>query len=951
MDKRAALLTVLTFSLLGQQPGELPLQPRYEDGANFRWLNKPVLESRMLDDMENAATWTFTGNGEMTLSGSRVKHGGRSLRLHSATGEATIGGEGEWIDLMATRKFAAEDWTSFNRLSLWVYPDVDGAPAISCSLILHNDGAHKLPDRYNEGRNESIPLNNRQWNQVVWEIAPLDRDRVTALDFAYSLPKKYPDPGDQTVLYIDQLELQKVTPDHVEGWDVASGKIAFSGGGYPLGAPKSAIGGDLQAEGFSVLRQDSGEVALTRPVQTVTTPLGRYQLLDFSAIDEPGTYLIRAGSTLTRPFRIGDDAWRESIEKAVNFLYSERCGMVIPGIHGICHQDCYTEHNGRRIIVNGGYHDAGDLSATGHTPGIAYALFSLAWRLHEQGRDPALENRLLEEAKWGLNWVLKTRFGDGYRSTGQLISYWTNGVMGDGDDRHGEAVNDPEWNFRVSGVEALAYLVLKDRDRELANRSLAIAKEDWQFAVKGIETAAPIPPVYGQKDELERNSIGALASVDLFRATGDERYAVEAFLLAGSILQSQERKLQPWNIPLTGYFYGNSRHESLFQRFHIGEEQAPIVALSRMCQVFPNHPDWMKWYSALVLHSKYYLERAAQVNEPYGVLPAAIYRESEGRLITGKQGWTPLRAADTEAYVAEVRAGVPLGGDFYLRRFPVWFDFRGNFSVLLSQAKALSAAAHARGDADAIHLAEKQVEWILGRNPFAASMMYGEGYDWTPLYSVRSGQMVGALPVGIETKGFHDSPYWPNQICWTYKEVWTHPVGRWIWLMEDLAGPAVVSGVAGPGKRDAIEFRKPDSGVVANAHLDASGSFRTTLTPGSYTVTQGPLTSKLTVLPGGTYYLDLRPDRLLTFETSSEQDNSGDTILHVVAKGSGSHQFAVRTDNLSVSDAAKTVDLGAASSKTIEWHARVNDRLSPWVAVVVPDGDLAAKQEATGVAR
>src|ERR1700751_4514824 len=81
-----------------------------------------------------------------------------------------------------------------------------------------------------------------------------------------------------------------------------------------------------------------------------------------------------------------------------------------------------------------------------------------------------------------------------------------------------------------------------------------------------------------------------------------------------------------------------------------------------------------------------------------------------------------------------------------LRRFPVWFDFRGNSSVLLSEAKAVSLAARLRGDLEAADLAQKQAEWLVGRNPFAASVMYGEGYDWTPLYSVRSGQMVGALP-------------------------------------------------------------------------------------------------------------------------------------------------------------------------------------------------------------
>jgi hypothetical protein len=63
------------------------------------------------------------------------------------------------------------------------------APAISASLILHNEGSHILPDKTNEGRNESIPLNNRQWNHVVWEIAPLSRGKITGLDFAYGLPK------------------------------------------------------------------------------------------------------------------------------------------------------------------------------------------------------------------------------------------------------------------------------------------------------------------------------------------------------------------------------------------------------------------------------------------------------------------------------------------------------------------------------------------------------------------------------------------------------------------------------------------------------------------------------------------------------------------------------------------------------------------------------------------
>jgi hypothetical protein len=926
------------------------MRARSEDGAESRWLHKKVLDSRVLDSMEDLSSWSFAGVGEMALTTDRAKDGKHALRIRSTTNVARAGGDEEWEDLVATRKFANEDWTRFNRISLWVYPEIVGAPAISCTLVLHNDGKHKLPDSYNEGRHESIPLKNHEWNQIVWEIAPLDRDRVTALDFAYSLPKKLPDPGDRTVLYVDQLELQSVVADHVEGWDVAAGKIAFSHSGYTVGTQKTAIASDLTAHEFSLVDQETGRVAFTGPVEAASTPLGSYQTLDFSQFRRPGTYAIKAGDTMTRPFRIGDDAWRSSIWKAINFMYSERCGTEIPGIHNRCHQDIYTTHGDQRIVVNGGYHDAGDLSATGHTPAMAYALLSLAESLRDQGEDSALTARLLQEARWGLNWVLKTRFGDGFRSTGQLVSYWTDGIMGTADDRFGEAVNNPEWNFRVTTVEALAARIFKESDPELATRSLATAEEDWKYAVEGLKTAAPLPEVYGASDELERISYGVVASVELYRATGEQRYADEAVALGDQVLASQERRLQPWSIPLTGYFYTSPKRENLFHRFHVGQEQEPVIALIRLCEAFPNHEKWMTWYSAVVLHSQYYLKAAAGVDEPYGVLPAAVYRDSEVRLIPESKNWTPLRAADRDAYLQEVHKGIPLGGEYYLRRFPVWFDFRGNSSVLLSQAKALSAAGRLRGDLDAEDLAQKQAEWLVGRNPFSASVMYGEGYDWTPLYSVRSGQMVGALPVGIEARGMDDAPYWPTQICWTYKEVWTQPVGQWIWLMQDIAVPATVKGIVAPSNHQPVEFREQGSGeVVTTIPSPMDGVFSLHLPEGRYDVRQGSAHTSLTVLPGGSNSIDLRPDHFLDFKVSVQDLGQNEILVRVSAEGAGAHAFSIRSDNLGVREQpVLKVDLTAGKVQQAVWRAHIISADTPWVAVVIPDNALADRREVTG---
>jgi hypothetical protein len=280
----------------------------------------------------------------------------------------------------------------------------------------------------------------------------------------------------------------------------------------------------------------------------------------------------------------------------------------------------------------------------------------------------------------------------------------------------------------------------------------------------------------------------------------------------------------------------------------------------------------------------------------------------------------------------------------------VWFDFRGNSSVLLSQAKALSAAGQLRGDLEAENLAQQQAQWLVGRNPFAASVMYGEGYDWTPLYSVRSGQMVGALPVGIETKGFDDAPYWPTQICWTYKEVWTQPVGQWIWLMEDIIVPATVRGKANPGSREPVAFREQKSGELTTATPSSrDGEFDIHLPEGHYDVRQGSAHTSITVLPSGFYDVDLRPDRVLDFNVVSQHLGQNEIVLRVSAEGAGRHTFTLRSDNLTLKESGKQeIDLTSGGIREAVWHAHLVSPKTPWVVVVIPDGALDERREITG---
>jgi len=227
--------------------------------------------------------------------------------------------------------------------------------------------------------------------------------------------------------------------------------------------------------------------------------------------------------------------------------------------------------------------------------------------------------------------------------------------------------------------------------------------------------------------------------------------------------------------------------------------------------------------------------------------------------------------------------------------------------------------------------------------------MYGEGYDWTPLYSVRSGQMVGALPVGIETKGYDDAPYWPNQICWTYKEVWTQPVGQWIWLMRDISVPATVRGMTNLGSHEPVEFREQKSGQVTTATSSPLGEFDVRLPEGHYEVRQGPAHTTITVLPGGFQDVDLRADHVLDFKVTYQDLGHDEVALQVSAEGAGRHTFTLRSDNLTLKEASQQeIDLTSGHAREAVWHAHVVSSNTPWVAVVIPDGSLSERRELTG---
>ena len=152
-----------------------------------------------------------------------------------------------WGSAGVRREFDGEDWGPFNRISLWIYPDCPGWQVVALELRLHNEGARSSPAPFGQEGETTIVLHNQEWNHVVWEVGNLARDKVTRFEISACLAGHEPEAADTLTYHLDRLELQKVEPDYIEGWEVWPGRISFSHPGYQSGAAKSAIATGLKA--------------------------------------------------------------------------------------------------------------------------------------------------------------------------------------------------------------------------------------------------------------------------------------------------------------------------------------------------------------------------------------------------------------------------------------------------------------------------------------------------------------------------------------------------------------------------------------------------------------------------------------------------------------------------------------------------------------------------------
>lgn len=304
----------------------------------------------------------------------------------------------------------------------------------------------------------------------------------------------------------------------------------------------------------------------------------RHATLDFSGLVTPGRYVIELGEARSRPFRIAAGAYAAVPDTLLEYLRQQRCGYN-PWLNAVCHvTDGRTAYGpmpaGSDIDARGGWHDAGDLLKYLLTSSNATAQLLLAYKLAPgafgdtvddlgHADRPNGEPDVLDEARWGLEWMLRLhpapdqlfhqvaddrdhagfrlpkdeRVDYGWGPGGPRVVYFADGKPQGLKAYHSDSTGVANLAGRYAAAMALAYQIWKDDPsssrRAFAQRCLKAGEEVYALgrAKEGVQqgNSYGAPYRYAEATWADDMEWGA---AELFRATRTHGYLDDAIRYA-----------------------------------------------------------------------------------------------------------------------------------------------------------------------------------------------------------------------------------------------------------------------------------------------------------------------------------------------------------------------------------------------------------------------------------
>jgi hypothetical protein len=526
--------------------------------------------------------------------------------------------------------------------------------------------------------------------------------------------------------------------------------------GYDTQAPKQAIVGSSQQDRptqFALVDRESGRTVFAGTLAPAGSVIAwgadDYSIADFSSWQKPGRYAVEvttaAGPVSSCAFDIDDDLLERNTLSNVIYYFK---GQRATGLMDQADRHLPLPEGGGFVDVHGGWYDAtGDygihLSHQNPTayfnpqqvPLAAWTLLKSYRVLEARGDDNFSEykRRLLDEGIYGADFLVRMKRPSG--SFFESISAPGVGklpqdrIVGNPNTRTKIKLKATDSTEKIAGATGPhAYEVSFRSGGGMAIAALALASTmpiDGDFPRAAYLRAAEDGFQFLDAHNRELDSDGVenilddycalMAATELYRANHNAVYKAAADRRAGQLM-ARLAAAESWK----DYWRADAATRPFF---HPSDAGLPVVSLLEYFEIAS--PAARQQILATVERSlRFELAVTSEVNNPFGYARQLV-------LTQGKMRTAFFFPHDTEAA-------------------PWW---QGENARLASLAAAARMAAPLFPEQPAFQAqlrayAWNQLHWILGRNPFDATMLMGSGHGYAPYMFFRSWKYTGA-PGGI----------------------------------------------------------------------------------------------------------------------------------------------------------------------------------------------------------
>lgn len=562
--------------------------------------------------------------------------------------------------------------------------------------------------------------------------------------------------------------------------DLNMGLLVNQAGYLPI-AGKFCVARGIVSRPFEVVSLETQKVVLKGILQPGGSDLGEYSIGDFTAVRTEGHYYLRSDTLRSYPFAISNSVYEAPIDLIVHYFSLQRCGPSTTGYLAPCHLDDGVRiDNGKHQDVTGGWHDASDLRKwVGAT---VYGMIGLG-KTYELQSDEGRKKTILDELKWGNQYFLKMQEPQGYVMSfvgGDVRKHsdsnrWTDNlvgaeggalgmvkpnagksshdmlVFGSKDDRVIETDPlDVMEQFVFVTAEAMMSRITKTSDPAYSKKCLAAATKCFDWCI-------------GKNPDHSTGMLGAWiqAALELFKTTGEERFKALAIKQASMLAQLQAAGDASG---VSGFFYESAALKEPQKDIWHGCLQ--FISLCDLVEAFPAHRDVPSWKKMIEKYARDYLSAMSRRNS-FGIVPFGLF-----------SGDDP--------------GGSRKVGQYWYRYFmqPELSWWVGINSNLASAGVGLAKASRVLKDKELGYLAQRQLDWIIGNNPFNSSTIEGIGYNHPKhfpgsTFDPQTPVLPGAVLNGLG--GDHNDYTMIGDGDWQISEYWTPMASYTMWLMAELS--------------------------------------------------------------------------------------------------------------------------------------------------------------------